>query len=67
MPTTETPFLIFWRALDAELAKIGEKPATQGEAGSYWSAGRWWPSRPGLAAKDMHARFYAAKTREAAR
>ena len=28
MPTTETPFLTFWRALDAELAALGEGPSS---------------------------------------
>lgn len=32
MPTIETPFLKFWRALDAELAKIGELAAENWEA-----------------------------------
>ena len=36
MPTTETPFLQFWRALDAELGKLRERPATQGESWAWF-------------------------------
>ena len=32
MTITETPFLQFWRALNAELDKLGEPPATAGQA-----------------------------------
>jgi hypothetical protein len=36
MTITETPFLAFWRVLNAELAKLGEPPAIQGIARSFW-------------------------------
>jgi hypothetical protein len=35
MPTKEGPFLTFWRAVNAELERLGEAPATAGEAYGY--------------------------------
>ncbi len=36
MPTTETPFLQFWRELDAELEFIDHPQATGGQVALAW-------------------------------
>lgn len=51
MPTTESKFLKFWRAVDADLALLDEKPASAGEAS------REFPCEytAGLAARNIKA------------
>lgn len=52
MPTTETPFLVFWRALDAELERIHEYPTRAAEA-TGWDE-HW--DRPRYVAAQVAAR-----------